>query len=197
MRNQYLPHLWIPDEEVEQLDKTLRSFTKDRDLDYGEHGTTLSNGLQSILTAYSHLEADSLSDEDLIVFKMVLPEGEDIYAKRDIAEKEGLKINVVKDKRQAVVSTSKSRFERLQDRVGNYRDSGRLKHFQFVDSFEPYTAEDKEASSLKRSILEIKTMNIDVQMMFIPNLDEEIQDRAAGKLIERIQNLQNVSIAKR
>lgn len=129
MRNKYLPHLWIPDEEVEQLDKTLRSFTKDRDLDYGEHGATLSNGLQSILTAYSHLEADSLSDEDLIVFKMVLPEGEDIYAKRDIAEKEGLKINIVKDKRHAVVSTSKSRFERLQDRVGNYRDSGRLKHY--------------------------------------------------------------------
>lgn len=130
MSEEYLPHLWIPDEEVEQFEKKTRAFTKDRDLDYGEHGATLSSGLQNILTAYSHLETDSLSEEDLIVFKMVLPEGEDIYAKRDIAEKEGLKINAVKDKRHAVVSTSKSRFERLQDRVGNYRDSGRLKHFQ-------------------------------------------------------------------
>ena len=197
MSEEYLPHLWIPDEEVEQFEKKTRAFTKDRDLDYGEHGATLSSGLQNILTAYSHLETDSLSEEDLIVFKMVLPEGEDIYAKRDIAEKEGLKINAVKDKRHAVVSTSKSRFERLQDRVGNYRDSGRLKHFQFVDSFEPYTTEDKEASSLKKFIAEIEVLNIDVQMMFIPNLDEEVQDRAAGKIIERIQSIQNVSVAKR
>lgn len=197
MSEEYLPHLWIPDEEVEQFEKKTRAFTKDRDLDYGEHGATLSSGLQNILTAYSHLETDSLREEDLIVFKMVLPEGEDIYAKRDIAEKEGLKINAVKDKRHAVVSTSKSRFERLQDRVGDYRDSGRLKHFQFVDSFEPYTTEDKEASSLKKFIAEIEVLNIDVQMMFIPNLDEEVQDRAAGKIIERIQSIQNVSVAKR
>ena len=74
MSEEYLPHLWIPDEEVEQFEKKTRALTKDRDLDYGEHGATLSSGLQNILTAYSHLETDSLREEDLIVFKMVLPE---------------------------------------------------------------------------------------------------------------------------
>ena len=28
-------HLWIPEEEVEKLDKTLRNFSEDRGLDYG------------------------------------------------------------------------------------------------------------------------------------------------------------------
>lgn len=93
---EYLPHLWIPDEEVEPIEKTPRGFSEDRGLDFGVHGATLSSGLQSVMEAYSHLESDSLSDEDIVIFKMVLPEGEDIYAKRDIAEKEGLKINAVK-----------------------------------------------------------------------------------------------------
>lgn len=197
MSEEYLPHLWIPDEEVELLDKVPRGQTEDRGLDYGEHGATLSSGLQNIMAAYAHLRTDSLSEEDLVIFKMILPEGEDIYTKRDIAEKEGLKINAVKDKRHAVVSTSKSIFERLQERVGTYRNSGRLKHFQYVDGFEPYTSEDKSASSLKKLIAEIEITNIDVQMMFIPNLDPEVQERAAGRLIEKIQHIKNVGYTKR
>ena len=86
-----LQNLWIPDEEVEQLDKKLRGFSEDRGLDHSAHGATLSTGLKNIVTAYSHLENDSLSDEDIMIFKMVLPEDEDVYSKRDIAEKEGLK----------------------------------------------------------------------------------------------------------
>ena len=160
---EYLPHLWIPDEEVEPIEKTPRGFSEDRGLDFGVHGATLSSGLQSVMEAYSHLESDSLSDEDIVIFKMVLPEGEDIYAKRDIAEKEGLKINAVKDKRHAVVSTSKSMFDRLSDRVGNYRNSGNLKHFQYVEEFGPVTAEEKQASSLKKYLEEQKdNLTIDV-----------------------------------
>lgn len=184
---EYLPHLWIPDEEVEPIEKTPRGFSEDRGLDFGVHGATLSSGLQSVMEAYSHLESDSLSDEDIVIFKMVLPEGEDIYAKRDIAEKEGLKINAVKDKRHAVVSTSKSMFDRLSDRVGNYRNSGNLKHFQYVEEFGPVTAEEKQASSLKKYLEEQKdNLTIDVQMMFTPNLDADVQERAAAKMKERI-----------
>lgn len=84
-----LQHLWIPDEEVEQLDKKLRGDSEDRGLDHSAHGETLSTGLRNIVTAYSHLENDSLSDEDIMIFKMVLPETEEIYSKRDIAEKKG------------------------------------------------------------------------------------------------------------
>ncbi len=190
MSEEYLPHLWIPDEEVEQLDKTPRGFSEDRGLDFTQHGEVLSSGLKNIVTAYDHLTANSLSDEDIVIFKMVLPEGEDIYAKRDIAEKEGLKINAVKDKRHAVVSASKSMFGRLQERVGTYKGSGSLKHFQYVDEFEPYTSEDKEASSLKKYLEEEKEkLTVDIQMMFVPNLDTDVQERAAGRLLERIDSL--------
>lgn len=186
----YLPHLWIPDEEVESIEKTLRGFSEDRGLDFGIHGATLSSGLQSIVEAYSHLESDSLSDEDIVIFKMVLPEGEDIYAKRDIAEKEGLKINAVRDKRHAVVSTSKSMFDRLKDRVGTYRETGGLNYFQYVDEFGPVTTEEKQASSLKKYLEEQKdNLTIDVQMMFTPNLDEGVQERAAIRMKERISSL--------
>ena len=95
-----LQHLWIPDEEVEQLDKKARPPIKDYGLDHSQHGAVLSSGLQNVMTAYSHLKDDSLSDEDLVIFKMVLPESEDIYTRREIATKEGLKINAVKDKQQ-------------------------------------------------------------------------------------------------
>lgn len=186
MNDSGFPHLWIPDEEVEQLDKKPMKILEDRGLNHGEHGASLSNGLQSIVEAYKHLEADSLSDEELVVFKMILPEGEDIYSQKSIAEKEGLKINAVKDKRHAVVSTSKSMFERLRERVGNYRDSGRLNYFQYVDSFEPFAGEEKQATSLKKYLeAEKDAMSVDVQIMFTPNLEVDVQSRVVAKMIEK------------
>lgn len=184
-------HLWIPQEEVRRLEKKPMATSRDLGLDFAVHGSALSQGLRDVMTAYSNLENDSLSESDIIVFRMVLPEGEDIYAKRDIVGKEGLKINAIKDKRHAIVSTSKSMFQRLQDRVGKYRDSGRLKHFQYVEDFEPFLAEEKEAQSLRKYLSDQKNaLSVDVQMMFIPNLPEEIQDRAAHRLITKIRDIE-------
>ena len=195
--NQYRSHLWIPDEEVDQLDKKLMDLRKPPQVEHGTHGSTLSAGLQSVVTAYSHLQGDSLSDEDIMIFKLVLPEGFDVYGKRDVAEKEGLKINAVKDKRQAVVSASKSTFQRLQDRVGKYRDSGSLKHFQFVDHFEPYTREEKEANSLRQYLESEKdNLSVDVQMMLMPNLPDDVQKRAVERLSERITSQNQKNTAK-
>ena len=74
-----LQNLWIPDEEVERKDKKLRGNSEDRGLDHSVHGATLSTGLRNIVSAYSHLENDSLSDEDIMIFKMVLPENMEVY----------------------------------------------------------------------------------------------------------------------
>lgn len=195
--NEHRSHLWIPDEEVDQLDKKLMDTRKPPQVEYSTHGSKLSAGLQSVMTAYSHLQGDSLSDEDIMIFKLVLPEGFDIYGKRDVAEKEGLMINAVKDKRQAVVSASKSTFQRLRERVGKYRDSGSLKHFQFVDHFEPYTREEKEANSLKQYLeLEKDKFSIDVQMMLMPNLPEKVQKKAVERLSVRITSRNQNNTAK-
>jgi hypothetical protein len=181
-------HLWIPQEEIEKLTKEARAFPTDRGLNHSEHGSVLSQGLQNVMTAYSHLQDDSLGDVDIMVFKLALAEGEDMYAKRDIAEKEGLTINAIKDKTHAVVTAKKSMFRRLQDRVGQYRNSGSLKHFQFVEEFEPLSVEDKKANSLRRYLAEKKdALSVDVQMMFIPNLPSDVQCKAAKKLTVKIQ----------
>ena len=190
-----LQHLWIPDEEVEQLDKKLRGDSEDRGLDHSAHGETLSTGLRNIVTAYSHLENDSLSDEDIMIFKMVLPETEEIYSKRDIAEKEGLKINAVQDKHSAVVSTNKKMFTRLQERVGKYRETGGLKYFQYVDQFEPITAEDKRSKGLSRFLGNNKEeLHVDVQIMLVPNLEEDMRAKAVSRLEQEIRSSKSVSI---
>ena len=181
-------HLWIPQEEIEEFEKKPMAITEDRGLDYSEHGDKLSQGLQNVLTAYSHLQSDSLSEEDILVFKLVLPDGEDIYSKREMVEKEGLKINAVKDKTHAIVTANRSMFKRLQDRVGTYKGYGSLKHFQYVEDFEPYTGKEKQATSLKKYLDEEKeAIAVDVQMMFIPNLPVEVQDKAVEKLIIKIK----------
>jgi len=186
-------HLWIPQEEVVKLKKEAVGRTTDRGVNFSEHGAILSHGLQTIVTAYSHIEDDSLSDEDIMVFKLVLPEGEDIYNKRNIAEIEGFSINAIKDKTHAVVTAKKSMFRRLQDRVGKYSGSGSLKHFQFVEEFEPLTTEDKQANSLRKYLAENKdVISIDVQMMLLPNLPTDVQNKAVGKLTEKIQKNEGV-----
>lgn len=183
-----LQHLWIPDEEVEQLDKKARPPIKDYGLDHSQHGAVLSSGLQNVMTAYSHLKDDSLSDEDLVIFKMVLPESEDIYTRREIATKEGLKINAVKDKQHAVVSTNKKMFTRLQERVGKYRESGSLNYFQYVDKFEPLSIEDKQSKGLALYLEENQDkLRIDIQVMLVPNLDPEVRDRAVERLESEIR----------
>ena len=190
MTKDNLPHLWISDEEVESLDKKTRIIPKDRGLDFKVHGAALSSGLKNAFEAYDKQEFNSLRGEDIIIFKMVLPEGEDIYANREIAKKEGLTINVVKDKSHAVVSTSNQTFKRLTKRVEEYKDNGSLNHFQYVEEFGPVTAEEKQASSLKKYLREQKeNQNIDVQMMFIPNLETDLQERAADRMIKRIGDM--------
>lgn len=187
-----LQNLWIPDEEVERKDKKLRGNSEDRGLDHSVHGATLSTGLRNIVSAYSHLENDSLSDEDIMIFKMVLPENMEVYSNRDIAEKEGLKINAVQNKHSAVVSTNKKMFDRLQERVGKYRDSGGLKYFQYVDKFEPISAEEKRSKGLNTFLEDNKEdLHIDVQIMLVPNLEEDMRAKAISRLEQEIRTMNN------
>ena len=185
-------HLWIPFEEVEEVTKKPMKITEDRGLDHTEHGSKLSHGLMEIMSAYDRLKSgDSLSEEDIMVFKLVLPEGETLAGQQRFIEAEGMKINAVKDSRHAIVSSSKSMFERLRGRVGTYKDQNKLKGYQYIEGFEPYSAEEKQAASLKRYLEQQKdALTIDIQMMFIPHLDKEIQSKAVLKLEEKIQQIE-------
>ncbi len=184
-------HLWIPNEEVVSIENKPTGRSKDRGVNFNEHGSKLSTGLQNIVTAYSKLQSgDSLSDEDVMVFKLILPDGEKLSnsERRKFIEAEGMIINAVKDSRHAVVTAPRSLFNRLTDRVNGYKGTGTIKNFQFIDAFEPFLCEDKQASSLKQYIEKFYSDNIsvDVQMMFVPKLPQDVQESAAKKLAKKI-----------
>ena len=72
----FRPHLLIPDPEVEYLDPKPNGGSSKEDVDHFEHGSVLSHGLQEIVAAYTKVQAaDSLRDEDILVFEVLLSEG--------------------------------------------------------------------------------------------------------------------------
>lgn len=181
-------HLWIPEQEVTDVSKKPTGRNKDYGVDFSEHGNKLSQGLQEVLDVFNKLKAgDSLCDEDIMTFKVVLQDGEDFANRKKLMEDEGLKINVVKDKRHAIVSAKQDVFETLQGRINRYRQQGTVKDFQYIDGFEPYRGSDKQSSSLLKYLREHQDeLNVDIQMMFLPQLDFDVQGRAQQKLTEKI-----------
>ncbi len=187
-------HLWIPEEEVVRKDNNPTARSKDRGVVPSEHGKKLSVGLQNILTVYKKIQAgDSLGNEDLMIFKVILPEGEKIdnSERQKFLQNEGLTINAVKNRRSVIVSAKKSMFERLCSRVNSYKSSGRIKDFQFIDDFEPYTNMEKQSSSLRSAINNMvdRELSIDIQMMLVPNLNKVQNDVAIKKLTQKVVNI--------
>lgn len=181
-------HLWIPEQEITAVSKKPTGRNKDYGVDYAEHGVKLSQGLQEILDVFHKLRAgDSLCDEDIMTFKVILQDGEDFANRKKLMEDEGLKINAVKDKRHAVVSARQDVFETLQGRINRYRQQGTVKDFQYIDGFEPYRGSDKQSTSLIKYLQENQDkLVVDIQMMFLPQLDADVQVRAQQKLTEKI-----------
>jgi len=187
-------HLWIPDGEVVNLPYEPQGRDKDMGLEPAEHGSKLSLGLQNILSTFERIRSnDSLGADDIMVFKVLLPEGQKIdnAMRQKFLEGEGLKINAVKDSRQVIVSTKKSMFERLTNRVNTYKNSGRLKNFQYIEGFEPYTSEEKQAATLRKHLIELgENIQIDIQMMLLPKMDHISQEKAVGTLMKKIIQLE-------
>lgn len=169
-------HFWIPEEEVIPVDKKLTSRSKDYNVQFSEHGAKLSSALKDIKTLLDqNQDEDSLSQLDLIVFKVALAKGEKIQDKDDLFNSHGLSVNAVKTENQAVVSTSKSRFQRLMKNVENYTSSGRGKTtFDIIDNFETYSGQEKNSSSLRKTMCSREIPEtIDIQLMLLPNMSEE------------------------
>ena len=97
-------------------------------------------------------------------------------------------IHAVKDGQHAIVSAPRDVFDRLQERVLRYRDKGTKKSFQYIQSFEPFTAEDKKAASIRRYTRENPdAASIDVQIELLPHMTSDVQERALANIAERIQ----------
>ena len=183
------PHFWIPDNEVEQVSKTIRGDSKPRDIVHSEHGAKLSQGLQFVKQALESIQDDdSLQDMGLYVFRVELPEGEKVQSRKDLFSSNGMKINAVKDERNAIVSTTKQQFQILKNRVNAYTSKGTNKtYFDYIENISPYVGTEKNASVLKKKVyIDRPPETIDIQLMFIPNLQAQEYEVAVAKVVEKI-----------
>ncbi len=182
-------HLWIPEQEIDNVDKTPTGRSNQYDVEHTVHGHTLSQGLQDIVDFFQHLqEANSVAEEDLITFKIILQDKEDFAAQKDFIENEGLKINAVKDSRHAIVSAPKDVFGNLQGRISRYKEKGTKKDFQYIQGFQPFTAEDKKAMSILRHVKDNPdAVAVDVQVMLLPDMAPDMQQRAEIDILEKIK----------
>ena len=190
MATENKPHFWIPDNEVERIEKKLRGKTTPRAVVYAEHGVKLSSGLKAIKESLDeHRGDDSLADSDICVFRVDLPTGEKIQHKASFLNATGIQINAVKNESSAIVSTSKEIFSQLRKKVEKYTKSGTNKTtFDYIDSFSPYVGTEKNSNALMKTISSVKIPEkIDIQLMFIPYLDNSIYAVALRKLLERIR----------
>lgn len=199
MADDFRPHLLITEDDVEILDNKKQAWSKDLGLDRMQHGTKLSTGLQEIVDAYTHVQGmDSLRDEDIRLFEVVLQEGEKFSNKtlREFLEQEGMTITSVRDSRHAIVSSPKAKFASLQQRVGNYRDNKRSNQkFQYIDSFHFPDPVEKQAPSIKEMLDRDATFPLDVEIMeqLLPKgINPQVQVRAEERLMELIQKKQGV-----
>src|SRR5699024_10723752 len=203
MADDFRPHLLITEDDVEAIENKKQARSKDLGLDRMKHGTKLSTGLQEIVSAYTRVQGtDSLRDEDIRLFEVVLQEGEKFSNKtlREFLEQEGMTFAKVKDSRHAIVSSSKSKFDSLQQRVGAYRDGKRSnKKFQYIDDCQFPDGIGKQAPSIKELLEREATFPLDVEIMeqLLPKgTDPQVQVRAEERLIALIEQNQGKIQAK-
>lgn len=183
-------HLWIPESEVQKVDKKLQGRTKPRNIQHSEHGAKLGKSLSELKDVLDKArEKDSLKDLDLMIFKVELPEGEKVKDKENLFKSNGLNVKVVKTENKAIVSTTKSEFDNLRKRVNNYTNSGEGKtHFDYVDDFKPYIGSEKNSDHLQKTIVEDKLSHeVDVQLMLMPNLSEDNYKIILSSLVGKVQ----------
>ena len=132
-----------------------------------------------------------MQDAGLYVFKVELPEGEKIQHKSDIFTKNGMHVNAVKDERHAVVSTTRHQFQILRNRVEAYTANGTNRtQFDYIESIAPYIGTEKNSGELRKKIyIDQPPETVDIQLMFIPNLQSKDYVMAIEKVKEKIHTV--------
>ncbi|UUZ90680.1 hypothetical protein LJK87_33080 [Paenibacillus sp. P25] len=181
MSDEQKSHFWIPDEEVQRVNKTLRAMPTKRNVSFSEHGSKLSHSLQVIKQTLEAAAPDnSLADSDLLVFNIELPHGEKIQDKQSLFDSNGMKVRAVKNVRSAIVTSTSSQFQTLRNRVDAYtrNGSGRT-YFDFIEDFKPYIGSEKNSSELRKLTASAQVpVTLDIQLMLIPNLENHLYHSA-------------------
>ncbi|MCL2135107.1 MAG: hypothetical protein FWH37_06090 [Candidatus Bathyarchaeota archaeon] len=183
-------HFWIPDEEIKRVNKTPTARTKPRKRDFSEHGKKLRTSLQNIKKTVEESNSDnSLRNVDVLIFQVELPEKEKVQYKTELFDDNGLSIKAVKNERNAIVATTKGQFRALEQRVDTYMTDGTNKtSFDYVECFKPYIGSDKDSSDLRKTIDSDKIpVELDVQLMLVPNLDSDMYTEAISKILQKLE----------
>jgi len=183
-------HFWIPDEEIKRVNKTPTARTEPRKRDFSEHGKKLRASLQNIKKTVEESNSDnSLRGVDILIFQVELPEKEKVQYKTELFDDNGLSIKAVKNERNAIVATTKGQFRALEQRVDTYMSDGTNKtSFDYVECFKPYIGSDKDSSDLRKTIDSDKIpVELDVQLMLIPNLDSDMYKEAISKILQKLE----------
>lgn len=138
-------HFGILNEKVRKIKKDPISRPTPRDVVFEEHGAKLSSGLELIKQSFEKNKGDdSLSDSNLYIFKVELPEEEKVQYKSELFSKNGMTVNAVKNERNAIVSTTKQQFQILKNRIDAYTQNGKGKtYFDYIDELKPYVGRKK------------------------------------------------------
>jgi len=191
MNNDKKMHFWIPDTEIQVVEKRPRGGTEKRFISNKEHGSKLSSSLQVIKELTVQTESDnSLREKDIVLFNVELPKKVKVQDRPDIFKSNGMEIKAVRNERNAVVASTKSQFKFLKERIDDYTSRGINKsYFDYVESFEPYIGAIKDSNSLQKTILQDQPPEtVDIQLMLIPDLDSDFYESALKLLLEKITN---------
>jgi hypothetical protein len=190
--NEKKPHFWIPDQETEQIPKSLTSRPQKRNVPFKEHGMKLSHNLQTIKSSIEQTALDnSFRDKDIFVFNVELPETIKVQHQDKLFESNGMQVRAVRNERNAIVTSTRSQFDSLVRRVESYTESGANKsYFDFVESFEPYIGSIKDSSDIKKIVSqETLPATVDVQLMLIPDFEHSIYESALQFLRTKIERI--------
>ncbi len=186
-------HLWIPDEEVKRIDKTVTARSKVLYVEHQEHGRKLSDELGMIKEDFQDsLKTDSLNESGLMAFKIEMIDGVKIKDQFKIFDSNGIKVRAVKTESKAIVTTNSNQFLTLSRKIEEYTKNGNGKtYFDYIKSFDVFCGDDKKSSSMKKILKKESEKNVDIQLMILPNLSEEDYSKILKKFIPKIINISN------
>lgn len=189
MNNKQKSHFSIPDKEVTQVEKKPHAQAKKRTIDYAEHGAQLSQNLKELQQTIATLKNDdSLRDTGLYIAKIAIQDGEKINHQTKVLSNNGLEIKAVKDDRHAIVSMTQGRLRTLENKVDTYQKTGKGKtNLDIIESITPYMGSEKNSCALKKKLdSNHPPATVDVQLMLLPNLEEEQYACAIDNIKEKI-----------
>ena len=125
MSTKKYPHLIIKEGDIQKIEYEPQGRTKSITRNIEEHGQYLLDGIEQIITKQSS-KISSLDNNNLI-FEIKLHESQKFQNKErmEFLKKNKIRINVIKNQNQAIVSAMISDFNSFEKKVFEYKNSKR------------------------------------------------------------------------